>query len=128
MHRLTPLLALAACAGPTSATLEYRSGLDLRTEGVVLHADGETGHAGLSATNCPFETRRGMVTGAHHGTTGQVTVRGQVPMSELTAYQSRLNALTSGQGRYTIALSHHEAVPASVQQQLTSAHSVSDED
>ncbi len=75
-----------------------------------------------------LSSRRGMVTGAHHGTTGQVTVRGQVPMSELTAYQSRLNALTSGQGRYTIALSHHEAVPASVQQQLTSAHSVSDED
>ena len=31
-------------------------------------------------------------------------------------YQSRLNAMTSGQGRYTIELSHYEAVPPAVQQ------------
>ena len=33
---------------------------------------------------------------------GQVVVRGLVPMSELAGYQSRLNAMTSGQGRYTL--------------------------
>jgi elongation factor G len=30
-------------------------------------------------------------------------------MSELAGYQTRLNAMTSGQGRYTLALSHYEA-------------------
>ena len=34
------------------------------------------------------------------------------------SYQSRLNAMTGGQGRYTLALSHYEAVPPAVQQQL----------
>ena len=39
-------------------------------------------------------------------------------MSELLGYQSRLNALTSAQGRYIIEFSHYEAVPPNTQQQL----------
>ena len=56
-------------------------------------------------------SRRGMVSGTANGAPGTMTVRGQAPMSELLGYQSRLNALTSGQGRYTIDFSHYEAVP-----------------
>ena len=41
-----------------------------------------------------------------------------MPLSELSGYQSRLNAMTSGQGRYTLELSHYEAVPPAVQQTL----------
>ena len=33
----------------------------------------------------------------------------QVPLSELTSYQARLNGMTGGQGRYTLELSHYEA-------------------
>lgn len=62
--------------------------------------------------------RRGIVTGTSNAASGTAVVRGQVPMSEITGYQSRLNALTSGQGRYTIALSHYEAVPPATQQAL----------
>jgi elongation factor G len=36
--------------------------------------------------------------------------------------------MTAGQGRYTIALSHYEAVPPNVQTQLVSAHKVHDEE
>jgi elongation factor G len=49
-------------------------------------------------------------------------VLGQAPLAELSSYQLRLNAMTGGQGRYTLALSHYEAVPPSVQQQLVSQH------
>ncbi|MEO8281101.1 MAG: elongation factor G, partial [Ideonella sp.] len=55
--------------------------------------------------------KRGIVTGTSNEASGNVLVRGHVPISELTGYQSRLNAMTSGQGRYMIALSHYEAVP-----------------
>ena len=55
-------------------------------------------------------------------------MRGQVPLAELASYQSRLNAMTSGQGRYTLALSHYDAVPPTVQQQLASQHKVKEED
>ena len=51
-----------------------------------------------------------------------------MPLAELASYQSRLNALTSGQGRYTIALSHHEAVPPATQQALMAQHRVREDD
>ena len=75
-----------------------------------------------------LSSRRGLVTGTANGGAGTVVVRGQVPMSELASYQSRLNAMTSGQGRYTIVLSHYEAVPPGTQQTLTAQHGVRDDD
>jgi elongation factor G len=75
-----------------------------------------------------LSAKRGQVSGTTNGAAGTMVVRGQAPMSELAGYQSRLNAMTSGQGRYTIALSHYEAVPPTVQQQLVSAHKVHDEE
>ena len=75
-----------------------------------------------------LSAKRGQVSGTHNGAAATMVVRGQVPMSELSGYQSRLNAMTSGQGRYTIELSHYEAVPPTVQQQLVAAHQVHDEE
>ena len=57
-----------------------------------------------------------------------MTVRGQAPMSELLGYQSRLNALTSGQGRYTIEFSHYEPVPPNTQARLVAEFQVRDDD
>ena len=75
-----------------------------------------------------LSSKRGIVNGTANGTTGMMIVRGQVPMSELAGYQGRLNALTSGQGRYTIELAHYEAVPPAVQQQLVSQYQIRDDD
>lgn len=75
-----------------------------------------------------LSSRRGLVTGTANGGAGTVVVRGQVPMSELASYQSRLNAMTSGQGRYTIALSHYEAVPPATQQTLMGQYRVRDDE
>jgi elongation factor G len=72
--------------------------------------------------------RRGLVSGTASGAAGVLLVRGQVPLSELASYQMRLNAMTSGQGRYTIELSHYEAVPPSVQAQLVAGYRVKEED
>jgi elongation factor G len=74
-----------------------------------------------------LSSRRGLVTGTANGAPGSMVVRGQVPLSELSSYQNRLNALTSGQGRYTVELSHHEAVPPTVQAQLVAGFQVHDE-
>ncbi|WP_298231932.1 elongation factor G [uncultured Azohydromonas sp.] len=67
-----------------------------------------------------LSARRGQVSGTQNGAAGTMLVRGQVPLSELSNYQSRLNAMTSGQGRYTLALSHYDPVPPNTQQQLVS--------
>ena len=75
-----------------------------------------------------LSSRRGLVTGTSTIGAGAAAVRGQVPMAELASYQSRLNAMTSGQGRYTIALSHYEAVPPNVQQVLMAQYRGREED
>ncbi len=72
-------------------------------------------------------SRRGQVSGTT-SSSGALAVVAQAPLSELASYQSRLNALTGGQGRYTIEFSHYEAVPPNVQTQLASQHKIKDED
>jgi elongation factor G len=75
-----------------------------------------------------LSSRRGQVSGTHNGAIGTMVIRGQAPLAELAGYQSRLNAMTAGQGRYTLALSHYEAVPPTVQQQLISQYQVRDDE
>ncbi len=75
-----------------------------------------------------LSARRGQVSGTRGLQPGTLAVLGQVPLSELNGYQSRLNALTGGQGRYTLEFSHYEAVPPSVQQQLAGQFRVRDEE
>ena len=73
-------------------------------------------------------SRRGQVSGTRHAAAGLLAVLGQAPLAELSSYQSRLNAMTGGQGRYTLAFSHYEAVPPTVQAQLVSQYKVKDEE
>ena len=44
-----------------------------------------------------------------------------VPLAEVSEYQSRLKALTGGQGAYTMELSHYDPVPPRKQQELAQA-------
>jgi elongation factor G len=72
-------------------------------------------------------SRRAQVSGTTSAS-GALAVVASAPLSELASYQSRLNALTGGQGRYTIAFSHYEPVPANIQAQLASQYKVKDEE
>ena len=67
-------------------------------------------------------SRRGQVNGTEAQLGGTMIVRGQAPAAELIAYATRLNAMTSGEGHYTIAFSHYEPAPASVQNALRKEH------
>ena len=53
---------------------------------------------------------------------GELVIKAQVPLAEVTDYQTELKAMTGGQGRYAIEFSHYEAVPAQVQKQLVDAY------
>jgi elongation factor G len=93
----------------------------------IVHIEITAPDASVGDITGDLSARRGVVTGTANGATGTMMVLGKVPLSELGSYQSRLNALTSGQGRYSVALSHHEAVPPNVQAQLAAAFKVHDE-
>jgi elongation factor G len=75
-----------------------------------------------------LSAKRGQVNGTHALSGGGITVSGQVPLSELNGYQARLNGMTGGQGRYTLELSHYEAVPPSVQVLLMGQYKVKDDE
>ncbi|HZT56814.1 MAG TPA: elongation factor G, partial [Burkholderiaceae bacterium] len=75
-----------------------------------------------------LSAKRGQVNGTQALAGGAFVVNGQVPLSELSNYQARLNGMTGGQGRYTLELSHYEAVPPSVQAALMSQYQVKEED
>ena len=65
--------------------------------------------------------RRGRVNGTAALPNGRVSIEGQVPLSELGNYQSRLKSLTGGEGSYVIEFSHYDPVPPRVQQELAAA-------
>lgn len=72
--------------------------------------------------------RRGAVHGSVHGASGTVLIQAHVPLAELGDYPIRLGALTQGQGRYTVRLSHHDTAPPAVQRQLIQAFQPHDDD
>jgi len=94
----------------------------------IVHIDIHAPDSAMGDITGDLSAKRGLVSGTRNGAAGAMVVRGQVPMSELVGYASRLNAMTSGQGRYTIELSHYEAVPPNVQQTLMNQYQVKDED
>ena len=66
-------------------------------------------------------TRRGRVN-ASHSLAGQRTrISALVPLAELNDYQSRIKALTGGEGTLTMELNHYDPVPAKKQQELMKA-------
>ncbi len=73
-------------------------------------------------------SRRGEVRGTDALAGGQAAVRAQVPLSELSGYQLRLNSITRGEGRYTLALSHYAAVPPNVQAEMVKGFQLHEED
>ncbi|MGR8930941.1 MAG: elongation factor G [Gammaproteobacteria bacterium] len=75
-----------------------------------------------------LSAKRGHITGTDTRSQGRIVIDGKVPLAELTDYQSRLNALTSGRGHYVIELSHYAAVPPHIQQQLTTGYKIREED
>ena len=65
---------------------------------------------------------RGRISGTTALANGRVRVVGQVPLSEMEGYQSRLKSVTGGEGSYLMELSHYEPVPAKTQQELVAAY------
>lgn len=69
-----------------------------------------------------LSSKRGHVGGTQTLAGGLMSVLGQVPLSELNGYGSRLKSYSGGQGSYSVEFSHYEPVPPNVQQQLAAQH------
>jgi elongation factor G len=72
--------------------------------------------------------KRGHVTGTDSAGAGMTAIRGKVPLSELSDYQTRLKSVTGGQGSYSIDFSHYAPVPGHTQAALVSKHKAPEEE
>ncbi len=63
-------------------------------------------------------SKRGRVQGQDMLAGGYIVIKAQVPLSEVTKYNSQLKSVTGGRGSYTMELSHYDPVPGNVQQQV----------
>ncbi|HYM43885.1 MAG TPA: elongation factor G [Steroidobacteraceae bacterium] len=66
-------------------------------------------------------TKRARISGSDTLPGQRATLQALVPLAEISEYQSRLKALTGGQGAYSMELSHYDPVPPRKQQELSQA-------
>ena len=72
--------------------------------------------------------KRGRILGQENIPGGMVVIKAQVPLAELTNYQSQIKSVTGGLGVYTMEFSHYEAVPSNVQHQIVAAYKPHEEE
>lgn len=66
-------------------------------------------------------SKRARISGTDSMRGGELVIKAQIPLAEISDYQTELKAMTGGRGRYAIEFSHYEPVPVQVQKQLTDA-------
>ncbi|MDD5134537.1 MAG: elongation factor G [Phycisphaerae bacterium] len=69
-----------------------------------------------------LSSKRGRVQGQDMLPGNMITIKAQVPLSEIANYDSQLKSVTGGQGSYSMTLSHYEVVPSNVQQQIVAQY------
>ena len=70
-----------------------------------------------------LNSKRGRVGGVNPLGDGRAEVNAHVPQAEMYTFPVELRAMTQGRGRYSMAFSSYEEVPAHVAQKLIEAHS-----
>lgn len=88
----------------------------------IVNIEVMTPEAAIGDIIGDLSTRRAQVQGTRALAGHAVVVTGKVPLSELTDYQSRLNAIAGGHGSYSIEFSHYDAVPPNQQERLAAEH------
>lgn len=67
-------------------------------------------------------SKRARIQGTESIRGGLTQVSAAVPLSAITEFPTELKSMTGGEGRFVIEMSHYEAVPAQVQQQLVNQY------
>ena len=94
----------------------------------IVRVEVTTPVAATGDITADLSTRRGRISGNMTLSGNRARISALVPLAELTDYQSRVKALTGGEGAYTMDLSHYDPVPSRQQQELMSAFKPSSDD
>ncbi|MGH8134941.1 MAG: elongation factor G [Steroidobacteraceae bacterium] len=87
----------------------------------IVHVEITAPGTVMGDITADLATRRARIDGNEARARGRILVSAYVPLAEVTDYQTRLKALTGGEGSFTLALSHYDPVPPRKQQELASA-------
>jgi elongation factor G len=87
----------------------------------IVSIDVSIPEANVGDVTGGLASKRARILGTDARRGGELVIKAQVPLAELTDYQTELKSMTGGAGRYAMDMSHYEAVPPQVQKQLTEA-------
>lgn len=76
----------------------------------------------MGAITGDLSGKRGRIQAADVLPGGMARIKAQAPLAEVMQYQSQLKSITGGQGSFVMELSHYEAAPPHVQQQIASQY------
>ena len=88
----------------------------------IVNLDVNVPEAHMGDVTGGLAGKRARINGTDSGRGGELVIKAQVPLAEVSDYQTELKAMTGGRGRYTLEFSHYEAVPPQVQKQLVEAY------
>jgi elongation factor G len=66
--------------------------------------------------------KRGRVVGQEMLAGNFIVIKTQVPLAEISQYNSQLKSVTGGRGSYSMTFSHYEPVPPNIQQQIIATY------
>ena len=87
----------------------------------IMHLEITAPASAIGDITGDLATKRARINGNNSLAGQRATLSALVPLAEVCEYQSRLKALTGGQGAYTMQLSHYDPVPPRRQQELKDA-------
>jgi elongation factor G len=84
----------------------------------IVDLEVEVPDAVMGDVTGSLASKRARIEGTDSLRGGQTSISAAVPLSAVLDFPTELKSLTGGQGRYTLAFSHYEAVPGGVQKAL----------
>ncbi|HET6631352.1 MAG TPA: elongation factor G [Rhodanobacteraceae bacterium] len=87
----------------------------------VVNVDVRIPAANVGDVTGGLAAKRARILGTDSARGEQLVIKAQVPLAELSDYQTELKSMTGGEGRFAMELSHYEAVPPQVQKELCNA-------
>ncbi|HEX8754795.1 MAG TPA: elongation factor G, partial [Steroidobacteraceae bacterium] len=88
----------------------------------IVHLEITAPASAIGDITGDLATKRARINGNNTLPGRLATVSALVPLAEISDYQTRLKALTGGQGTYAMELSHYDPVPPRRQQELVQAY------
>ncbi|MGA2231354.1 MAG: elongation factor G [Tepidisphaeraceae bacterium] len=88
----------------------------------IVHMEITVPEDKMGAITGDLSGKRGRIQGTDVVGGGMAMIKASAPLAEVMQYQSQLKSVTGGQGSFVMELSHYEAVPPHVQQQIVAQY------